>query len=96
MGSRAARLTLCTLAAVQETLPGETSRTVTISGSHEAVEQCARLLIARITPREDGGMAGPGPVPHAIDPNGLHVFVRNEFVGSIIGKKGARIKEIQV
>jgi len=37
----------------------EHHRVLMISGSPEEVAQCRELLKARITPREDGGMAGP-------------------------------------
>jgi far upstream element-binding protein len=45
----------------RESNPGESFRVLTITGSEPEVAYCAQLLQLKITPREQGGAAGPGP-----------------------------------
>jgi predicted RNA-binding protein YlqC (UPF0109 family) len=77
---------------------GEDFRRVTISGHPASVQYCEQILVLKITPREEGGTAGPGPAfpPPVFDPNAIRIHVLDEHVGRVIGKKGSHIREIQV
>lgn len=45
----------------KESRPGEDFRVLTVTGTEPEVNYCCQLLQIKITPREEGGAAGPGP-----------------------------------
>lgn len=45
----------------KESRPGEDFRVLTITGTEAEVDYCSQILQIKITPREEGGAAGPGP-----------------------------------
>ena len=96
----------CQIAKESEMRPGETLRSVTLTGSEGGVQEAKRLVDELMAEKLQGGGMGGGGGREERKPKDnqdqldryamiLKVAVPNEKVGLIIGKQGATVKGIQ-
>ena len=96
----------CQIAKESEMRPGETLRSVTLTGSEGGVQEAKRVVDELMAEKLQGGGMGGGGGREERKPKDnqdqldryamiLKVAVPNEKVGLIIGKQGATVKGIQ-
>lgn len=78
----------------RESEEGAAYRVAKMFGTPDQVEYCKYLLLRKITPREEGGLAGPDPEKKDFE-NEIIVKIPDEHVGRVIGKFGAHIRDLQ-